>query len=58
VVNWADEATDVRVRLPLPAARLTDFWTGEDCGVHQGTVTFRRLPPHASKLLTVRPVED
>jgi len=58
VVNWADEATDVRVRLPLPAARLTDFWTGEDCGVHQGTVTFRRLPPHASKLLTVCPVED
>jgi alpha-galactosidase len=58
VVNWADEATDVRVRLPLPAARLTDFWTGEDYGVHQGEATFRRLPPHASKLLLVSRLED
>jgi alpha-galactosidase len=58
VVNWADEATDVRVRLPLPAARLTDFWTGEDCGVQRETVTFRRLPPHASKLLLVSRLED
>jgi alpha-galactosidase len=56
VINWADEATDVPVRLPLPAARLTDFWTGEDCGVHQGEVTFP-LPSHASKLLVVSRAE-
>jgi alpha-galactosidase len=56
VINWADEATDVAVRLPLPAARLTDFWTGEDCGVHQGEVTFP-LPSHASKLLVVSRAE-
>jgi alpha-galactosidase len=58
VINWADEATDVSVRLPLPAARLTDFWTGEDSGIDQGEVTFRRLPPHASKLLVVSRAED
>jgi hypothetical protein len=57
VINWADEATDVAVRLPLPAARLTDFWTGEDCGVHRGTVTFHRMPSHASKLLVVSRAE-
>ncbi len=57
VVNWADEAADVTVRLPLPAARLADFWTGEDCGAHQGEVTLPRLPPHASKLLVVSRAE-
>ncbi len=57
VINWADDATDVAVRLPVPAARLTDFWTGEDCGLHQGAVTFP-LAPHASKLVAVNRTED
>jgi alpha-galactosidase len=56
VINWADEAADIAVRLPVPAARLTDFWTGEDCGVHRGEVTFP-LPSHASKLLVVSRLE-
>jgi alpha-galactosidase len=56
VINWEDQATDVSVGLPLPAVRLTDFWTGEDYGVRQGDVTFP-LPAHASKLLVVSPTE-
>jgi alpha-galactosidase len=56
VVNWADEAADVSARLPLSPVRLTDFWTGEDRGVHQGEVAFP-LPPHASELLLLSRVE-
>jgi alpha-galactosidase len=57
VFNWGDVAADVSVRLPMPAARLGDFWTGEDCGIHRGGVTFHRLPPHGSKLLAVHPLD-
>jgi hypothetical protein len=41
----------------VPAARLTDFWTGEDLAVHRGEVTFPLLA-HASRLLTVNRTED
>jgi alpha-galactosidase len=57
VINWADEATDVSVRLPVPAARLADFWTGEDLGVHRREATLP-LAPHASKLVVVNRTED
>jgi alpha-galactosidase len=57
VFNWADEAADVTARLPVLAARLSDFWTGEHAGAARETATFR-LPPHASKLLVVQPLED
>lgn len=41
----------------MPVVHLTDFWTGEDYGFDQEDVTFRRLPPHVSKLLVVSPTE-
>jgi len=58
VVNWADEEADVIVQLPVPAARLKDFWTGDDSGVQRGTATLRRLPPHASRVFTLESLED
>lgn len=45
--------------LPLPAAaramELTDAWTGEIVGVFVDGVEAKALPPHASRLLVVRP---
>ena len=58
VVDWADEEADVIVQLPVPAARLKDFWTGDDSGVQRGTATLRRLPPHASRVFTLESLED
>jgi alpha-galactosidase len=56
VFNWADREANVTAPLPVPSARLADFWTGVDAGTARETATFR-LPPHASKLLVVQPLE-
>lgn len=54
VVNWDDEAAVVTVDLPSPAGRLTDYWSGEACEVHEGKATFH-LPAHGSRLLRLTP---
>ena len=54
VFNWDDEPADVSVPLPVAAARLEDFWTGEEYAPDGAGAGFRGLPAHGSKLLILR----
>jgi len=49
--NWSDtESIDLTV--PLSArATLTDFWTEESLGVHEGACTVKQLPPRSARLI-------
>ncbi len=51
--NWDDAPQTLSVRLPRPA-RVTDYWTGEDLGRHEGTLTIARMPPKSARLLACR----
>lgn len=49
--NWSDtESIDLTVPLSSRAT-LTDFWTGEALGVHEGTYTVNQLPPRSARLI-------
>ncbi len=55
VFNWSD--APVQRIIPLTGkSRLTDYWTGEDLGVHVGGYTLESLPPHSARLVEVKPV--
>jgi len=50
VFNWDDKPQAISFRLPQPAA-VTDYWSGDALGRHQGTFTIREMPPRSAKLL-------
>jgi alpha-galactosidase len=50
VFNWDDKPQAISFRLPQPAA-VTDYWSGDSLGRHQGTFTIREMPPRSAKLL-------
>jgi alpha-galactosidase len=55
VFNWSDQPVN-RV-IPLPKkSRLTDYWTGEDLGEHQGEYRIENLPAHSARLIDVKPI--
>jgi alpha-galactosidase len=49
VFNWDETPRNIAVQLPTKA-RVTDYWSGEDLGVHQGTLAIK-LEPHSARLL-------
>ncbi|MFL6210081.1 MAG: glycoside hydrolase family 36 protein [Pyrinomonadaceae bacterium] len=51
--NWADEAQAVSVRLP-GACEITDYWSGEQLGRHEGAFTIKDMPPHSARLLVCK----
>lgn len=51
--NWGDAPQTLNVRLPRPA-RVSDYWTGEDLGRHEGTLTIAQMPPRSARLLACR----
>lgn len=51
--NWGDAPQTLEVALPRPA-RVTDYWTGEDLGRHEGTLTIAKMPPKSARLLACR----
>jgi alpha-galactosidase len=53
VLNWTEEAADFEVEL-RGRMRVTDFWTGEDMGVHEGRLAVRGVAGHGARLLTCR----
>lgn len=55
VFNWSDEPAERTVKLAA-RSRLTDFWTSEDLGIHEGSFK-SRLQPHSSRLLNCVPSE-
>jgi alpha-galactosidase len=50
VFNWDDKPQTISFRLPQPAV-MTDYWSGDVLGRHEGTFTFREMPAHSAKLL-------
>lgn len=54
LLNWGD--TPVRRSLTLPgASRVSDFWTGEDLGVHTGAFVLDPMPGRSGRLLLLAP---
>ncbi|MCA1652000.1 MAG: hypothetical protein LC753_17605 [Acidobacteria bacterium] len=49
VFNWGDEMQSTSFQLPR-AARITDFWTGEDLGRHGRQFAVNAMPPHSARL--------
>jgi len=50
VFNWEDQPQTISVPLPRPS-RVTDFWSGEDLGRQEGSLTIKNLPPRSARLL-------
>lgn len=48
--NWGEEPIDLSVQLKMKS-RLTDFWTDEDLGVHEGSFSINNLAPHSAVLV-------
>src|SRR5262245_35008232 len=48
--NWTAAPQTLSFRLPT-ARHITDYWTGEDLGRHQGQFIVRDMPPHSARLL-------
>jgi alpha-galactosidase len=51
--NWEDQPQTIVVTLPAPCT-LTDVWTGESLGRHEGRFTASDMPPHSARLLTCK----
>jgi alpha-galactosidase len=54
VFNWSDEPVERTIKL-RGKARLTDYWTGEDLGVHSGDFQLPSLPGRSARLIEARP---
>jgi alpha-galactosidase len=50
VFNWDDKPQTISFRLPQPAV-MTDYWSRDVLGRHEGTFTIREMPPRSAKLL-------
>ena len=48
--NWDDAPRSVSFRLPR-ASHVSDFWSGEDLGRHEGELMTTEMAPHSSSLL-------
>ncbi len=56
VFNWSDKPKARSFSLPV-RSRLTDFWTGENLGIHAGQYDLGQLPGRSARLIEVKPVE-
>jgi alpha-galactosidase len=52
--NWGDAPQTLSFELPA-AAHISDYWSTEDLGRHQGTFAIQNVPPHSARLLICRP---
>ena len=50
VLNWKDHPQTLSVRLP-EASQITDFWTGESLGWHEGVFIVKDMPARSARLL-------
>jgi hypothetical protein len=59
IINWDDRARDVVFNLMTLGMRkqaylVFDFWENRFLGIHDHEIVFKKVPPHATKLLSVR----
>lgn len=52
--NWSDAPQSIAFRLPA-ACHVSDYWSGEDLGRHEGSLTLNDIRPHSARLLVVSP---
>ena len=52
--NWDDTPQAFSFELP-EASRVTDYWTGEDLGRHEGRFAVASIAPHSARLLACAP---
>jgi alpha-galactosidase len=57
VLNWQDAARDFTVPL-AGRVRVTEVWSGQSLGVHEGLLTLAAVPAHAGRLLKLTPTES
>jgi alpha-galactosidase len=50
LLNWGEQPRTFSFELSGPC-RLTDYWTGEALGRHEGTVEIKDVPKHSARLL-------
>ncbi|MCI0388987.1 MAG: alpha-galactosidase [Acidobacteria bacterium] len=48
--NWEEKPQTISVPLTSPS-RVTDFWSGEELGRHEGNLTIKDMPPRTARLL-------
>jgi alpha-galactosidase len=53
--NWDERPQTLTFKLPGPC-RVTDYWTGEVLGRHEGTVAVKTIPKHSARLLMCEPM--
>ena len=51
--NWKDEPQTLPFPLP-EASYITDYWTGESLGRHEGVFTVKNMPAHSARLLVCK----
>jgi alpha-galactosidase len=51
--NWQEQPLTISFRLPAPS-RVSDYWSGEALGLHQGMFTVKDMPAHSAKLLVCK----
>jgi alpha-galactosidase len=54
VFNWGETPVQRVISLPRKS-RLTDYWTGEDLGIHVGEYRIESLLRHSARLIEVSP---
>jgi alpha-galactosidase len=52
--NWTEQPQTLKAPL-RHAAKVRDYWTGEDLGVHKGEFVVSDMPAHSARLLECRP---
>jgi alpha-galactosidase len=57
VFNWGDDPVSRAIKLEKES-RLTDYWTGEDLGVHREEFRFPDMPARSARLIQVTPVSQ
>jgi alpha-galactosidase len=48
--NWGEKPIDLSIQLKTKS-KLTDYWTDENMGVHEGEYLVKKLEPHSARLI-------
>jgi len=56
LLNWDEAAANVSVKLEGPC-RVSDYWSGEDLGKHEGVLEVKGMAGHSGRVLVCEPVK-
>lgn len=55
LMNWDDESADRSVALPEGNFQLSDYWSGEELGIHTKAYRAKQMAPHSGRLIIAEP---